>query len=250
MAQESRRVSLTWKIGGTFTAVMFVLGLFVAVAVYQLTRNALREQLHQRVLLLAHNLSDAAAGHVVGRDLLALHSLARKYTLLEGVAYAFIEDGKGEIVAQTLRPFPPELQQRLPVAAQRQTYRRELSLGGNPVYETAVPILEGQMGTVHVGFWSAAIEKEIQRALFPLMGVVALAPLVGALFSFLLAHWIVRPIAGLTEIADKVTMGDLETSVSGECVRSRDEIGDLARSLERMRSSLKAAMLRLGREMA
>ena len=45
-------------------------------------------------------------------------------------------------------------------------------------------------------------------------------------------------------------MGDLETSVSGKCVSSRDEIGDLARSLERMRSSLKAAMLRLGRETA
>jgi HAMP domain-containing protein len=45
-------------------------------------------------------------------------------------------------------------------------------------------------------------------------------------------------------------MGDLETAVGGECVTSRDEIGDLARSLERMRSSLKAAMLRLGREIA
>jgi HAMP domain-containing protein len=118
------------------------------------------------------------------------------------------------------------------------------------VYETAVPILEGQVGTVHVGFWGDAVEKEIRSALFPLIGIIAIAPFVGALLSFLLAHWIVRPLVGLTEIADKVTMGDLETSVSGECVRSRDEIGDLARSLERMRSSLKAAMLRLGREMA
>ena len=77
-----------------------------------------------------------------------------------------------------------------------------------------------------------------------------LGDVINALISFLLAHWIVRPIAGLTAIADKVTMGDLETSVSGKCVSSRDEIGDLARSLERMRSSLKAAMMRLGRETA
>jgi HAMP domain-containing protein len=65
-----------------------------------------------------------------------------------------------------------------------------------------------------------------------------------------LAHWIVRPLVSLTQIADKVTMGDLETSVGGECVAARDEIGDLARALERMRSSLRAAMLRLGRETA
>jgi len=94
------------------------------------------------------------------------------------------------------------------------------------------------------------MQKEIRLALVPIVGIVALVPFFGALLSFLLAHWIVRPIVGLTQIADKVTMGDRETSVGGQCVASRDEIGDLARSLERMRSSLKAAMLRLGREIA
>src|SRR5688500_19168388 len=98
MDQESRRVSLKWKIGGTFTGVMLILGIFAIVAVYQLTRNALRDQLEQRVLAIANNLSDAAAGHMMGRNLLALHALTRKYTLLDGVAYAFIRDGKGEIV--------------------------------------------------------------------------------------------------------------------------------------------------------
>lgn len=66
MDQESRRVSLKWKIGGTFAGVMLLLGLFVTLAVYQLTKNALRDQLDQRVLLLANTLSDAAAGYIVG----------------------------------------------------------------------------------------------------------------------------------------------------------------------------------------
>jgi HAMP domain-containing protein len=46
----------------------------------------------------------------------------------------------------------------------------------------------------------------------------------------------------LTEVADKISKGDLETPVG---VETRDEIGDLARSLGRMRASLKAAMMRL-----
>jgi sensor histidine kinase regulating citrate/malate metabolism len=250
MDQESRRVSLKWKIGVMFTSITLVLGLIVIAAAYELTRSALREQLDQRVLAIASNLSDAAAGQLVTRDLLALHALASKYTLLDGVAYAFIEDSKGEIIAHTLGTFPIEIQQGLPAAGQRQVYRRELSLAGKTVYETAVPVLEGQLGRVHVGFLEETVEKEIQRALLPLLGIVAVLPFIGALLSLVLAHWIVRPIVGLTEIADKVTMGDLETSVSGKCVKSRDEIGDLARSLERMRSSLKAAMLRLGRETA
>ncbi len=250
MNQESRRVGLKWKIGGIYTGVMLVLGVFVIAAVYQLTQDTLRDQLHRRALAIATNFSDAAAGHIAGSNLLALHALARKYTLLDGVAYALVEDKQGEIVAHTFGTFPRELRQELPVGATREVHQREVLLADATVYETAVPILEGQLGRVRVGFWADAEQIEIRRALVPIIGIVALVPFVGALLSFLLAHWIVQPIVGLTQIADKVTMGDLETAVGGECVTSRDEIGDLARSLERMRSSLKAAMLRLGREIA
>jgi sensor histidine kinase regulating citrate/malate metabolism len=249
MDQEKRRISLKWKIGGTYTAVMLILSILVIAAMYQLTKDMLRDQLEKRALAVATNLSDAAAGHLAGKNLLALNALARKYSLLDGVAYAFIEDNKGQILAHTLVTFPPELGEKLP-AGQRETLRRELSLGGKPVYETSAPVLEGQMGRVRVGFWADAVEAEIQSALLRLVGIISIVPLVGALLSFLLAHWIVRPIKGLTEVANKVTRGDLETSVSGKSVAARDEIGDLARSLERMRSSLKAAMLRLERETA
>ena len=249
MDRESRPVSLKWKIGGTFTCVMLLLGIIVLAAAYRITSSALRDQLDQRVLVIASTLSDAAAGPIVTRNLLALHALVSKYTLIDGVAYAFVEDNKGEIVAHSLPSFPPELKQGA-VTGDQSPVRRELFMGEKKIYETAMPVLEGQLGRVHVGFWAETVENEIHRALLPLIGIIALMPFVGALLSFILAHWIVRPIIGLTEIADKVTMGDLETSVTGECVKSRDEIGDLARSLERMRSSLKAAMLRLGREIA
>jgi two-component system, cell cycle sensor histidine kinase and response regulator CckA len=250
MDQESRRVSLKWKIGGTYTAVMLILSVFVIAAMYQLTNNMLRDQLDKRALAVVTNLSDATAGHLVGRNLLALHALLRKYSLLDGVAYAFIEDNRGEIIAHTFETFPPEVRQGLSASGQRETRRRELLLRDKTIHETSVPVLEGQVGTVHVGFWADAVEKEIQGALFRFIGIIAIVPFVGTLLSFILAHWIVRPIVGLTEVADKVTKGDLETSVSGKCVQSRDEIGDLARSLERMRSSLKAAMMRLERETA
>ena len=90
------------------------------------------------------------------------------------------------------------------------------------------------------------MEQEIQSALLPLMGIIAIVPILGAVLSFLMAHWIVRPISRLTEVAERITKGDLQTSE--EYPKSRDEIGDLARSLERMRASLRAAMARLGHE--
>ena len=250
MARESHRVSLRWKIGGTYAAVMLILSGVVIAAMYQLINNMLRDQLEKRALAVATNLSDASAGYLAGKNVLGLHALLRKYSLFDGVAYAFIEDNKGEIVAHTLGTLPPQLTRGLPAVNQRETRRRELSFRDRTVYETSVPVLEGQVGTAHVGFWADAVEKEVKSALYRFLGIIAIVPFVGTLLSFVLAHWIVRPIVGLTEVADKVTKGDLDTSVSEKCVESRDEIGDLARSLERMRSSLKAAMLRLERETA
>lgn len=249
MNRESRRLGLKWKIGGIYTAVMFLLGAGVIAAVYLLTQNTLRDQLDKRALAITTNFSDAVAGHVAARNLLELHTIARKYSLLDGVAYAYVEGSNGEIVAHTFGTFPDELRQVV-AGAKHEVVRREVFLGGRAVHETAAPVLEGQMGNVHVGFWADAVQNEIGRALIPIVGVIAIVPMVGTLLSLLLAHWIVRPIVGLREIADQVTMGDLDISVGDACVSSRDEIGDLARSLERMRSSLRAAMLRLGREVA
>ena len=246
MAAESG-VSLKWKIGGVYTVVMFILGLLLIAALYQLARTAMREQLDKRALAIATNFSDAAASHIVSKNQLGLHALAAKYTLFEGVAYVYINDARGDVIAQTLGTFPQQLRQGARVGAQREPQRRTLSLEEKTVYETSVPVLEGQAGTAHVGFWSDAVDNEVQGFIWPMIGVIALVPIVGAALSFVIANWIVRPIIGLTEVADKVTKGDLEMSI-GDCVVSRDEIGELARSLERMRSSLRAAMLRLNRE--
>lgn len=246
MDQESRRISLKWKIGGIYTGVMLTLGILLIAAIYHFTKTAMADQLDKRALAIATNFSDAAAGHIVSRNMLGLHALARKYTLLDGVAYVFVNDGKGEIVAHTLGTFPSQLQSDAGTAP-REARQRRLTLEGKTVHETSVPVLEGQAGNVHVGFWGDVLDKEVQSVILPMIGIIATVPLVGALLSFLIANWIVRPIVGLTEVADKVTKGDLDMSI-GKCVVSRDEIGELARSLERMRSSLRAAMLRLNRQ--
>lgn len=248
MKHKSHGISLKWKIGGMYAGVMLALSILVIAAVYQLAQHTLEYQLDKRALSIATNFSDAAAGYLASKNLLALQTVARKYMLLEGAAYAFVKNSDGDVIGHTFAVFPDELRSGRS-SEFSQIERRKLELNGRPVYETAVPVLEGQLGIVHVGFWADAVHAEIQRAVFPIVGIVAVIPLVGGIASFLLAHLIVRPIVDLTEIAEKMTQGDLETAVPiGNT--SRDEIGQLARSLERMRSSLKAAMSRLAREVA
>jgi HAMP domain-containing protein len=238
-------MSLKWKIGTAFSGIILLLGCLVVAIVYYLTSNALRKQVDYRASAIATNLSDAAAGHVSRRNTLELDSLVGKYGRLEGVAYAHIRDGKGEVIASSLQPFPQELRENTGADSQaRTTGSRELMLRGKSVYETRVPILDGQLGAVYVGLWADTVRQDVRSTLFPIVGMIALCLVIGVAVSMFIASTTIKPIIELAAVADDISRGRLDTPVS---VRSADEVGELARSLERMRASLKAAMVRLSK---
>ena len=244
MSTRWRGTRLTWKITGAFLGTLLVFGILVIAIVYHLTRGLLYEQINKRTLALATNLGDAAAGQIPTKNLLVLHAMVAKYALQEGVAYAFIEDRNGRILAHSLGgKFPAELQTEAALGESRQTARRNLIFRSRPVYETSVPILGGRSGIAHVIMWGDVVEAEIQRALAPIIGLIGLLLLVGVIISLRLSRQIVRPIIRLRSMADTMSKGNLDTPVG---VDSGDEIGELALSIERMRTSLKAAMARLG----
>jgi HAMP domain-containing protein len=240
-----RGTGLTWKITGAFLGTLLVFGILVITIIYYLTSGLLHEQTNRRTLALATNLGDAAAGQIATKDLLMLHATVGKYALQEGVAYAFIKDRHGKILAHSLGgKFPAELQAEAALGESRQTVRRNVTFGSRPVYETSVPILAGQVGTAHVSVWGDIVEAEIQRALLPIIGLIGLLLLVGVIISWRLSRQIVEPIIRLRSIADTLSKGNLDTPV---IIDSQDEIGELAISLERMRASLNASMVRLRR---
>jgi len=191
-----RDISLDWKMMGTVGSIMLVFGLLFIVIVHQLMSQALRSQIDRRALIMATNLSDAAAGHVVRRNILELHAMVTKYARLEGAAYAFIEDHEGEILAHSLGTFPPELRKPLTVDERRQVERRVVSLQGEQgktVYETRTPILEGQVGAAHVGIWGEGVETEIYSSLRPILGLITMVLVAGVVISVFVAREINRP---------------------------------------------------------
>jgi sensor histidine kinase regulating citrate/malate metabolism len=176
-----RRITLT------FAGLFVVVGLLILIAVYYFTSRTLRAQADQRASSVATTLSDAAASHLMARNVLELYALVRKYTRLEGVAYAFIADNKGDIAAHTLGTFPAELREGLGPDP-RHTDRREVTLEGNKIYEVRVPIFEGQLGAAHLGIWEETVREQMRDALLPLFGVLTIVLLVGVLLSILLAR--------------------------------------------------------------
>jgi len=240
-----RKMSLKWKIGAASGGMVLAMGVIVLGIVYFLTESALRKQVDFRSSAIATNLSDAAAPYISRRSVLELDALVAKYGRLEGVAYAFIQDGKGEIIASSTQPFPAELKNSLNNYTQERTATsRSLTLRGRPVYESRAPVLEGQLGAVRVGLWDDTIQQDVRKTLLPIIVVTAICLGVAAILAVVIAGSVIKPIIELAAAADAMSRGQLDLPIA---VRSEDEIGELARSLERMRASLKAAITRLSR---
>ncbi|HEY2986266.1 MAG TPA: HAMP domain-containing protein, partial [Candidatus Binatia bacterium] len=229
-----RRAGLKWKIIGGLVSGVILFGILVLIVVHHEMRRLVRTQLDQRAVDIATNLGDSATTQIMKGNSLELSALVTKYSLSPGIAYALIRDPKGSVIAHSTGIVPAELRQAPPPTG-AQASQRELSFRGRTVYETTALILEGRVGTVSVAMWGHNVQAEVQRVVFPVVGVLVVALAASLIFSLVLAQRITRRLGQLKELADKVSMGDLETSVA---IESNDEIGDLAHSLERMRASL------------
>lgn len=205
-----------WKIIGTVATIMLFFGLLLVVIANQVMIRALRSENDQRALAIATNLSDAAAGPVMEKNILKLHVLLTKYARLNGAAYAFIEDNNGQIVAHSMRPFPPELKQTLTADERNQVNRRIVTLAGKTVYDTRVPILEGQLGAAHLGIWAEGVKNEISSVRLPFIGLIIVVLLVAVGTAVLLVRAILAPIRGPADSVAESSTGGFKAPVENK----------------------------------
>jgi HAMP domain-containing protein len=76
--------------------------------------------------------------------------------------------------------------------------------------------------------------------LFYFVILVALVFLLMVVYFY--SRSVIHPIRYLSEVADRISMGDLDTPIQ---IKAKGEVGLLAESVERMQTSVKAALERL-----
>ncbi len=85
----------------------------------------------------------------------------------------------------------------------------------------------------------------VHRTLLLLVVVAVLALAAGLAVGMTVSRSITKSVTTLIQAAERISMGELDAAVT---LKSKDELGDLAQSFERMRISLKVAMERLQRQ--
>lgn len=97
--------------------------------------------------------------------------------------------------------------------------------------------IEVRMKQIERGFLE---EYEEKSQIFYFIISVVLIILLAVIYFY--SRSVIRPIRHLSEVADKISMGELDTPIQ---IRAKGEVRVLAESIERMQTSVKAAIERL-----
>lgn len=216
---------------------------------YNYVNKTLTESLIEQGNIVAANLAEVAAEKLIEEDLVALRSTIEKYKYYSNIEYILIEDFSDEIVVDTYNGnVPNEIilghpQKNIDENTKYTIEMIDVFSQGIKVYDIKQPIEEGLLGFVRVGMRKSYVDGKIRETI-TYLGIVFL---IGIFLAIILAIFIVtlqisRPIADLTKMAYKISMGDFNKPIR---VRVKNEIGILAEAIERMRVSLKSALDRL-----
>ncbi|MBF0203060.1 MAG: HAMP domain-containing protein [Desulfamplus sp.] len=100
-----------------------------------------------------------------------------------------------------------------------------------------------KIGQVQVYFSSKFVQKQFNQSMYKLIIAVFLLLIAVSLAAYLvLNHMILSPIGRLTEIANKISIGNLDLEIP---IESKDEIGVLADAFARMKVSMGFAIKQL-----
>jgi len=236
---------ITGKLVFIFMGTVGAFGVVTVTAIYFTLSSSLSRHVMQRARVTALNVGASAPGYLVKNNATGLRELLRRNANKAELAYILVENRAGKIFAHSFDAISQEIRGRSSSGDRTIESQRTLRFGDRVVYELAVPISEGRTGTVRVGIWREQVLAPIKETMIPLIELLALVLCGGVLMAIFLISRITRPILRLVAAAKAISSGDLDTP-SPE-IGDLNEFGELSRALERMRSSVKAAMVRLSR---
>jgi HAMP domain-containing protein len=125
--------------------------------------------------------------------------------------------------------------------AVRQKFMACVPVAGTP-YVVAATIYTEEF-TDHIQFMQESANRFAVRTRTIIIGILIATLLLVGFIVFMYSYRLAGKIKYLTEVTDRISVGDLDAEIVG--IQSNDEIGELANAMKRMQTSVRLAVKRL-----
>jgi PAS domain S-box-containing protein len=235
----SLRAKLTLLIESFVIVIVVITGIITTMR----EKETLENELQKRGLALASDLAKFSVRPVLGHDLPALRRSVNHTMEQDYVIYVIVLDPKGKVLMHSdLKEVHKTYKDSLSLAAlnSREPGFANVHLSADEEIQKdifmPITISDVRLGTVRLGYSHAAVEKEINEAQRQIIIIGLLTIISGGIVSYLLATYISSPIKRITDATKNVAHGNLDTLLT---IKSKDEIGTLASSFNRMTEDLR-----------
>lgn len=225
-------------------SLVVIIGFVTMGAMQGIVSKALGSELDQKGLTAARVLANDLANPLLdGDDLVVQRSLNRFLHEGPSVTYAYVVGVDRQRFIHTFPDGVPEALYRETALTPPDLQRVQLLLTDQGrIRDYGVRILDGLDAELHIGLAEEGILATNRRVMSLIFSLTAAGVTLAILLSWVLGRYVAKPLEYLTATVEEIGEGRLDRTIA---IDSKDEVGDLADSFNRMLVRLRDA---IGRE--
>ncbi len=214
-----------------FGVISISMSLISALTLY----NHMTDEYISKGQAIASSIASSSVEILLNRDSSTIQSMIDQFKAIDGAAYVYVQDENGDIISHTFVPRVPEILIHSHLHPKEFSIR-EIDLPGfGEVIDITKPILAGMAGYVHVGMDKELITEYVWIAIAKLQVVMFFIFWGSVWLLYMNVKRISEPLNKLTEYARKLSDHDFSATIE---ITSKDEIGLLAGTMQKMASEL------------
>ena len=231
-AQRPRILGIRARFAIPIASMVLATGLSLALFINRTVAISFEEELHRRSHAMISELVQRSTPEAVRNDLAALELVAQDLSARQDVAYVAIIGASGDVLASSFPSgLPSDLVRVFETPRAHPDDEIAFRTDGGEVHDLVGLLIDGRLGTVHLGLHQGRIRKEASRQSHLVMAHTAGGALVATILAMLTAHLVTRPLRALAAATDQV---GTDQPVQVPPVRRGDELGQLAQAFEDM----------------
>lgn len=226
MNRAMNRIPLAMSVAAVIAGLSVVIGGLLILFSSQFLFDSLSRETQRRGLNVGGLLAEASAQDVLRGDAISAGQRLRRVALSDdSIEYVFLVDRNGRLFAHSFaETFPAEFRPLVnPDNASELGESFAFRSPSGMVQHVRVPLIEGVLGSLNIGFNREADNRRINGILWRIGGIATLVTLLGALLGLWAARFVTAPLRTLAE--------KLRGSIHGDDV-DLAEIEDLGGSRE------------------
>ncbi len=234
----AKTTSISQKIITSFLAIILMILVLNIYSINYYLEQDLTDELIKRSNSITYALADHIMDPVIRGDYEKVLEILfdEKEAHKEEIKYIIFMDDQGKILAHTIiGDFPHELKEKPHFKKGKYEYTLNRVVKGEEIYEIGLKIKYGK-GILRIGYSKEEIDNAINKTVSSVAISIILPALIGLLIAILISREIIKPLKKLERISRKVSKGDLNVKID---IRSKDEIGSLAKAFNKMIKNLK-----------